>query len=75
VGPVTAGRIVDTLGLDALDIINRSPEALLRVEGIGAARAFQIGQSLSEQRGMQEAMVFLSSLDLSLNLTTRIYKK
>lgn len=75
VGPVTAGRIVDTLGLDALDIIDRSPEALLRVEGIGAARAFQIGQSLSEQRGMQEAMVFLSSLDLSLNLTTRIYKK
>ncbi|NLG37460.1 MAG: ATP-dependent RecD-like DNA helicase [Clostridiales bacterium] len=75
VGPVTAKRIVDALGLDALDIIAREPQRLRRVEGIGAARAIQISQSLAEQRNVQQAMVFLSSLNLSLNMTTRIYRK
>lgn len=75
VGPVTATRIVDAFGLDALDIIAREPWKLRSVEGIGAARAVQISQSLAEQRNVQQAMVFLSSLNLSLNMTARIYRK
>ncbi len=74
VGESTATRIVDTLGEEALDIIRYDPERLLTVPGIGPTRAEQIRQSLEEHMGMQEAMMFLQSLDLGNALSARIYK-
>ena len=46
IGPVTAKRIVDHFGKEALDVIERDPERLVEVEGLGAKRAKWIIKAL-----------------------------
>ena len=74
VGKVTAQRVVDAFGIDALDIIRQNPSVLSAVEGIGASKAHTIALGLTKQIETQETMVFLQSLQLSLGMAMRIYK-
>jgi exodeoxyribonuclease V alpha subunit len=50
IGPVMAGRIVDLFGLDTLEIIERKPERLSKVEGIGPKRIAMITEAWIEQK-------------------------
>jgi len=74
VGEATAQRIVDTLGLEALELIRRKPDCLRKVSGIGAVKAKAIQEALSTQLEMQEVMIFLQSLEIGQALAAKIYK-
>ncbi|HQA47770.1 MAG TPA: ATP-dependent RecD-like DNA helicase [Bacillota bacterium] len=75
IGPKTAKRIVDTLGKEALDIIQYNPMRLTEVEGIGEKKARRIAEAFEEQRGLREVMVFLQTYGISTAFAIKIYKR
>ncbi len=75
VGPVTATRIVDTFGIETLNIIENEPERLKEVPGIGGKRIDQISAAWEQQKQIKEIMVFLQSLDISTSMAVRIYRE
>ena len=60
IGPKIAGRIVDAFGIEALEVIEREPERLLEVPGIGRKTLRRVTESWTAQRGIQQLMVFLT---------------
>ena len=74
-GPALAQRIVARFKAEALEIMDKSPELLLEVEGIGPKKLKQIKQARDERREMEGLGLFLRSHDLPASLTLRLYKK
>ena len=72
VGPALAERIVDHLGESALELIEEAPEQLEEVPGIGPTKAREIQQSVSEQMGLREVLLFLHGHGLPTGLASRI---
>lgn len=75
IGLSTAGKIVREFGPDTLDIIDKDPEQLLIVNGIGKKKAQAIVESLQAQKNMREVMVFLNANGVGIRLATKIYKE
>ncbi len=74
IGPVMAKRIVKAFGKDTLEVIDRDPERLLSVEGIGPKRLRQILKAWEDQKEIREVMIFLRSHGVSAAYATRIFK-
>jgi len=72
-GPVMAKRMVDQFGLETLEVIDRHPERLSEVEGIGPVRIAAIRKAWVEQREIRELMILLQSLGVSPVFAARIY--
>lgn len=72
VGPATAEKIVDALGLDALDRIQESPEVLREVPGLGEKKSEEIAKALEAHREVQQVMVFLRTYGLGPALAARV---
>src|SRR4051794_36781856 len=75
IGPVNAGRIVDTFGEATFTVIDTEPERLTAVPGIGSVRASRIAATWAEQRHIREVMTALQGYGVSTSLAVRIYKK
>ena len=74
VGPVTARRIVQAFGVDALTVVESSPERLTEVEGIGSVRAETIARAMAEHRDTRDVMIFLQSHGVTPGFAGRIYR-
>ena len=74
VGPEFAKRIVAKFGEDTIDVIDKHPQRLLQVEGIGRGRLDGIIQSWGEHRVVRDVMVFLQGLGISAAYASRVYK-
>ena len=74
VGKVTAKKIVDFFGLETLDVLDRTPERVIDVPGVGKHRASMIGKAWAEQREIKKVMIFLQGHGLNTSLALRIYK-
>ena len=75
VGPKTAEKIVDALGLDVLDRLRAEPRLLETVPGLSRARAEAILGQLEEQRAAAGALVFLADHGLGPALAQRVWKR
>jgi exodeoxyribonuclease V alpha subunit len=75
VGPVSAGRIVDTFGEATFEVIDVDPGRLIEVSGIGPVRAKRIAAAWEEQRHIREVMAALQNYGISTSLAVRIYKR
>ena len=75
IGPVTAKRIVDHFGKEALDVIERDPKRLVEVEGLGAKRAKWIIEVWEDQREIHNVMLFLQSHEVGTGYAVKIWKK
>jgi exodeoxyribonuclease V alpha subunit len=75
VGPVMAGRIVDTFGEETFRVIDADARQLTTVAGIGRVRASRIAATWAEQRHIREVMAALQGFGVSTSLAVRIYKK
>ena len=75
IGPVTAKRIVDHFGKEALDVIERDPERLVEVEGLGAKRAKWIIKAWEDQREIHNVMLFLQSHEVGTGYAVKIWKR
>src|SRR5205814_3777732 len=65
VGPVVAEHIVNTFGLDTLDVLDEHPERLAEVPGLGARKANQIAEIWRDRRALQNLMHFLQGEGLA----------
>jgi len=75
IGPKTAERIVGTFGRETLDVIERVPESLKKVPGLGPKKIDQIKQAWDEQRGIRRLMIFLQSYGIGGSVAVRIYRR
>ncbi len=75
VGPVLAERIVKRFKAETIEIISKSPEKLLEVEGIGCVKLREIKKSWAEHENIRELIIFLQGHNISTNLATKIYRQ
>lgn len=74
VGPKTARSIVAKFGVDALEVIEKSPEKLVQVEGIGEKKATDIADSFKEHKEFAEISVFFQEYGIGASEALKIYK-
>jgi len=74
IGRGFAKRIVDTFKEETLDIIEHSPEKLIRVARLGKKRIESIKTCWSEQKAIRAVMLFLQSHSVSPVHAQKIFK-
>lgn len=74
IGKATARQLVDTFGAETLDVIKDSPQKLTALSGIGPKKAQRIHDSYIEKLEMQDVVIGMQQLGLSLAMTMKIYK-
>ena len=75
IGPVMAERIVKKFVLETLDVIEKAPERLSEVDGIGPKRIAMITRAWEEQKEIREIMVFLQGHGVSAAYSAKIFKQ
>ena len=74
IGPVTARAIVDVFGDEALAVIEKTPEKLLQISGIGAKTLAKITESFGESREFANTAIELRELGIEMSEAVRVYK-
>ncbi|MGE5196201.1 MAG: ATP-dependent RecD-like DNA helicase, partial [Anaerolineae bacterium] len=74
IGPIYAARIVEKFGLNTLDIIDKQPQKLLDIPGIGSKRIEQIQSCWQQQQAIREVMIFLRAHGVSPSFAQKIFK-
>lgn len=74
VGPVTARAIIKLFKEDSLDIIEKFPERLLEVPGIGKKKKEVIVTGWERQKEIKDVMIFLQGNGISPAYATKIWK-
>jgi len=74
IGPVYAKKLVGAFGQDVFDVIEREPERLREVTGIGPVREAKIIKGWRDQRAIREIIVWLYSHGVSSARAVRIFK-
>ena len=74
VGPVLARRLVQQFGASTLEVLEREPERLSAVRGLGKVRARAIRAAWKEQRHLQEIALFLQSHALGSHYALRLFR-
>lgn len=74
VGEVTAFNIVDMFGEDTFKIIADEPAKLAKVAGVSYKKAIAIHETYTAYVEMQDTILYLQGLGISLNLALNIYK-
>ncbi|MDQ3704413.1 MAG: ATP-dependent RecD-like DNA helicase [Chloroflexota bacterium] len=75
VGPVLAEHIVNTFGLDTVEVLDNAPHRLGEVPGLGHRKAQQIAEAWAERRTLKDLMVFLQGQGVPIALAARILRK
>jgi exodeoxyribonuclease V alpha subunit len=74
IGPVMAKRIVRVFGKDTLEVIEKEPEKLSEVHGVGKKRIGMIKKAWEDQKDIREVMLFLQTYGVSSGYATKIFK-
>lgn len=74
IGPKTASLIVSRFGRETLNIIEKQPEKLAEIRGIGLKKAEQIGESFAAQREFADVSMFFQSVGVSADYAMKLYK-
>ncbi len=75
IGPKTAERITNHFKAATIEIIEKTPKALLEIDGIGEWRLERICESWKTQNAIRSIMIFLHKYSISTAIATKIYKK
>lgn len=75
IGKVYAEKIVARFGAQTLNIIDKTPDKLFEISGVGLKRVEQIKQSWIDQKFIAKIMVFLQEKGVTCAYATKIYKK
>jgi len=73
IGPGLAKKMVDAFGEDVFNVIEKEPERLASVKGIGKKKAASCVEAYKEQQSIREIMVFLHQVGLSRNRAKRVF--
>lgn len=74
VGASTAHAIVQSFGINTLDILDNAPERLLEISGIGKKRAAMIAASYQENMQMRDIMLALEPYGVTVTQALKLYR-
>ena len=74
VGAYTAHAIVQSFGMNTLDILDNAPERLLEISGIGKKRAAMIAASYQENMQMRDIMLALEPYGVTVTQALKLYR-
>jgi len=74
IGPIYAKKLVAAFGQEVFEVIERDPERLREVTGIGPKREEKIIRGWTDQRAIREIIVWLYSHSVSSARAVRIFK-
>jgi exodeoxyribonuclease V alpha subunit len=74
IGPSMAARLTTLFGADTLEVIEKNPERLLEVEGIGETKAAMIQSAWQEHHTLRTLMQFLQEMGVQTSYCAKIYK-
>ncbi len=74
IGQAYAKKIVDQFGSETLNIIDKFPERLKNVSGIGPKRAEKIISCWQDQKSVRDVMVFLQGHGITPAFAQKIFK-
>ncbi|MBR4019880.1 MAG: ATP-dependent RecD-like DNA helicase, partial [Firmicutes bacterium] len=74
VGPKMAAAIVDVFGEQTLEIIEKEPEKLTRVGGIGQKKAETIAESFALHREFANVSMAFQEMGVSADYALKLYK-
>ncbi|MGA7616027.1 MAG: ATP-dependent RecD-like DNA helicase [Thermoanaerobaculia bacterium] len=74
IGPAFAHKLIRKFGADVIDVIEKTPEKLKKIPGIGPGRLRKITESWSRQRAVRDVMVFLHAHGIGPARAARIYR-
>ncbi len=75
IGKVMAARVVERFGEAALEILEKSPERLREVPGIGPRKLARIRQAWAAHRALRDTMVFLQGHGLSPTYAQKVVRR
>lgn len=75
IGPVYAVKLVDYFGQDILTVIDKTPERLLEIKGIGEGRVEKIKNSWKQHEKVRDIMIFLQTHGVTNNVAVPLYNK
>ena len=75
IGPVYGEKLVAAFGEKVLEVIDKYPERLMSVPGIGAKRVEKIITAWKDQKEISNIMVFLQNKGISSTYAVKIYKQ
>src|SRR5450631_955831 len=74
IGPVYAKKLIARFGEELFDVIEKTPNSLEQVEGIGPKRKLKIAQAWSDQKAIRDIMLFLYAQGVGTSRAVRIHK-
>lgn len=74
IGPKFAERIVKRFGIATLEVLEKEPDRLLEVPGLGRKRFEGIKKAWIDQKQIHEIMVFLQGHGISATFAVKIFK-
>lgn len=74
IGPSMAARLIALFGAETLDVIEKSPERLVEVAGIGETKADMIRSAWQEHHTIRTLMQFLQEMGVQTSYGAKIYK-
>lgn len=74
IGPRFAARIVKHFGLTTLAVLEKEPDRLAEVAGLGSKRIAQIREAWQEQKNIHQIMIFLQGQGISATFAVKIFK-
>ncbi len=74
IGKKTAQLIYDNFKDESIDVVFNDPNKLLSIPGIGKKKLEKIKDSTLDARDSREALLYLQGLNISFNLSNKIYK-
>src|SRR3954453_20212413 len=74
IGPIYAKRLIARFGEELFEVIEKTPNSLEQIEGIGPKRKMKIVSAWSDQLAVRQIMLFLHSHGLSTSRAVRIHK-
>ena len=74
IGEKTAAKILELFGAQALDVLENTPEELVKIAGISRRKALEIGESFRRQSGVRRLIEFLTLHHLPAELAVRLWR-
>lgn len=75
IGPSYAKKLQVAFGEKILEVLDKQPEKLKEISGIGKVRYQKIIQSWQKHKSSHETMIFLTSHRLGVAMASKVYKK
>ncbi|MCB1113485.1 MAG: AAA family ATPase, partial [Chlamydiia bacterium] len=75
IGPVYAEKIVAQFGTETLNILDKHPERLKEIPGLGKKKLEKLSESWQDQKSIRDVMIFLQSHGVSPGFAQKIFKQ